>query len=305
MLLSLSTQAQQDKQLTHFNFDRMSFNPAITGFKGYCGTIIYRNQWDRVQDAPNTTVLNFQGNLQNLNTGPGNLGVGVSFANDAIGDFRSNTVNLNGAYHFKTPVGKFSAGIGLGIMQMAIDGEWVPPSVPIALDPTISNLANKISETQLDWNIGIHYSGKLGYVGFSATHMAQEAFSIMNYKSRRHYYFLAGTHIPLNLNRPVVLKPAVLLKADGSTMIFDLNLVAEHHFNPEQSVWLGATYRYADGISMMTGLNLGNLKFGYSFDWMTNPLKKWGHGSHELMLNYCLFPAPRPITKTNCPHILW
>jgi len=38
--------AQSDKQLTHYMFDKMSFNPATTGFKGYSATAIYRGQWD-------------------------------------------------------------------------------------------------------------------------------------------------------------------------------------------------------------------------------------------------------------------
>src|SRR5690606_7738866 len=102
--------AQQDKQLTHYMFDRMSFNPAATGFKGYCGTIIYRNQWDRVQDAPNTTLLNLQANL------PGqNLGVGLNFTNDAIGFQRNNTLTLNAAYHLNTVAGTLSGGIGVGM----------------------------------------------------------------------------------------------------------------------------------------------------------------------------------------------
>jgi len=304
MILPLFGFTQQDKQLTHFSFDRMSFNPAITGFKGYSGTLIYRNQWDKVQDAPNTTVFNLQGNLQNLNTGPGNLGVGLSFSNDAIGDFRSNTANLNIAYHIKTSIGKFSFGTGIGGLQMAIDGDWVPPQVPVSLDPTLSSLVNKVSETQLDWNLGVHFTNKLGYVGLSTTHISQGQFAVMNYQSRRHYYLLAGTKFPLNWRRPVRIKPAVLIKSDGASMVFDLNLRVEHDFSLNRLLWLGATYRYSDGISMMAGIGVGNLKLGYSFDWMTNPLKKWGHGTHEMMLNYSVFPAPHAVTRFYHPHIL-
>ena len=114
--------AQQDKQLTHYMFDKMSFNPAATGFKGICGTIIYRNQWDRVQDAPNTTLLNVQANIPRQN-----LGVGLSFTNDAIGFQRNNTVTLNGAYHLKTSAGVLSAGIGIGIINIGFSPVWIPP----------------------------------------------------------------------------------------------------------------------------------------------------------------------------------
>ena len=46
-----SIQAQQDKLVTHFIFDKMSINPGKTGldlYNGICATTIYRNQWDKV-----------------------------------------------------------------------------------------------------------------------------------------------------------------------------------------------------------------------------------------------------------------
>ena len=51
--------AQSDKQLTHYMFDKMSYNPATTGMKGYCATVIYRGQWDKVANSPKTMLVNF------------------------------------------------------------------------------------------------------------------------------------------------------------------------------------------------------------------------------------------------------
>jgi hypothetical protein len=51
--------AQQDKLLTHFIYDKMTINPGKTGIDMYnsiCGTSIYRNQWDKVNGAPNSAV---------------------------------------------------------------------------------------------------------------------------------------------------------------------------------------------------------------------------------------------------------
>ena len=53
--------AQQDKLITNFMFDKMSINPGKTGVDMYnsiCATSIYRNQWDKVNGAPNSAVLN-------------------------------------------------------------------------------------------------------------------------------------------------------------------------------------------------------------------------------------------------------
>lgn len=60
------TWGQQDKLLTHFMYDKMTLNPGKTGidlFNGICGTSLYRNQWDKVNGAPNSAVLNIEANL--------------------------------------------------------------------------------------------------------------------------------------------------------------------------------------------------------------------------------------------------
>ena len=68
----------------------------------------------------------------------------------------------------------------------------------------------------------------------------------------------------------------------------------------------------SDGIPIMIGYGFapGNrpsdhwLKFGYSFDIMTNPLNTYGKGTHELMVNYCMFPPPPVVPRHGNPFIL-
>ena len=201
--------AQQDKQFTNYMFDRISFNPAATGFKGYCGTFIYRNQWDRVQDAPNSTLLNFQGNIPSRN-----LGIGLSFTNDAIGFQRNNTLVVNGAYHFPTNAGTLSAGIGLGFINVGFSPDWVPPQTYI--DPL---LPDPISGTGFDINAGLLWTGKTVpyYVGISTTHLAPATLDNINFQVARHYYVLAGYNYNIPANRKIELKPSILIKADGAT----------------------------------------------------------------------------------------
>jgi hypothetical protein len=51
--------AQQDKQFTHYMFDKMSYNPATTGFSGYIAQHLFtETNGIRVERAPNTTLLN-------------------------------------------------------------------------------------------------------------------------------------------------------------------------------------------------------------------------------------------------------
>ncbi len=307
MLASAPVFAQQDKQLTHFIFDRMSYNPATTGFKGYCGTLVYRNQWDRVQDAPNSTLLNLQGNIPKQN-----LGVGLSYLYDAIGFQRNNIINLCAAYHFPTAYGTLSGGISLGIINVGFKPAWIPPQTLAD-----ANLPLPQSGTGFDANIGLYFHGNKGYyVGLSSTHLLPPTLKKVSYKTARHYYVVAGYDFPLsqklNWGRRVDLKPSILLKADGATTIFDFNFMVDIWLNNFSYLWAGISYRLSDGIPILIGYGfspknnpaLNFLKFGYSFDIMTNALNTYGKGTHELMLNYCMFPPPPVIPRHGNPFIL-
>lgn len=301
--------AQQDKQYTHYMFDRLSFNPATSGFKGYCGTIIYRNQWDRVQDAPNSTLLNLQANIPKISSG-----VGLSFTNDAIGFQRNNLVQASYARHFPTSYGILSAGASIGIINVGFSPIWVPPTN--AFD---ANLPGTTAGTTFDANLGLywHATGDYPYyVGLSMTHVPGLSINAVSYSVARHYYIMAGYDFDLGTQigsaNTFLLKPSVLVKADGATTIFDINLMAEYYLNTAAYLWAGVSYRMSDGIPLMLGYafapgNLPNknwMKIGYSFDIMTNPLNTYGKGTHELMLNYCIFPPPPVVPKHGNPFIL-
>jgi len=314
--LSISfVNAQQDKQFTQYMFNRTNFNPATTGFKGFCGALHYRNQWDRVQDAPNTTSFTAQGNLQNVTLGPGGIGVGVSVLNDAIGFQRNNTVVLNGAYHFPTPFGTLSGGLGLGIINVGFRPNWVPPTTDF--DAVISQIENPIAATGFDANFGLYWTGKEGYyVGLSSTHLAPASLDKINFSIARHYYVLAGYNYDLGsalgTSKQLLLKPSFLLKADGATTVFDLSVLADYWISDQAYFWGGASYRLSDAIGLLIGYgfsprqnkNKDLLKIGYSFDIVTNPLSAYSRGTHELMVNYCIFPPAPIVPRHGNPFIL-
>ncbi|NBY40631.1 MAG: type IX secretion system membrane protein PorP/SprF, partial [Flavobacteriia bacterium] len=111
--------AQQDKLITNFMYDKMSINPGETGLDdGICATSIYRNQWDKVNGAPNSAVLNVAANMNRFFPG----GLGISFYHDAIGFSRQNNILLNYSYPISLGnVGTLGAGIGVGMMTYAMN----------------------------------------------------------------------------------------------------------------------------------------------------------------------------------------
>jgi type IX secretion system PorP/SprF family membrane protein len=253
--------------------------------------------------------------LQNVVIGPGGVGVGISFVNDAIGFQRNNNLTVNGAYHLPTPYGTLSGGIGLGLINVGFNPVWVPPTD--VSDPVIDDISDKIGQTGFDMNFGLFWRGKEGYyVGLSSTHLAPADLKKVNFSVARHYYVLAGYDYPLQdllgTRNKIDLKPSLLLKADGSTMVFDFNLMADFWLNTGSYFWGAATYRYSDAIGLMAGYAFSPsknakknmLKIGYSFDIMTNPLNTYGKGTHELMVNYCMFPAAPIVPRHGNPFIL-
>lgn len=312
--------AQSDKQLTHYMFDKMSFNPATTGFKGYCATAIYRGQWDKVENAPNTMLLNFQGSLPKINSG-----VGLSFMNDVIGLGTEMNITLNYAYHYPVPgMGYLSAGVGVGVANVGFDPKWNAPmtGTDVSLDPS---LPLQSSGTGLDVNFGLHWKGmNLPYfIGVSATHLTQPTLANVNFTKARNYYIMAGYDIkniyPLPAN--LTITPSVLFKTDGTAGITDINVLGDYWFGSPGSgaagVYAGLTYRTKDAFAIMvgfqkelivTGSTAANggmlkgspdvLKVGYSYDVMTNKvLGQYGAGSHELVFNYCVFAPPPPVQR--------
>ncbi|MFM7663947.1 MAG: PorP/SprF family type IX secretion system membrane protein, partial [Bacteroidota bacterium] len=188
-----SSLAQQDKLLTHFMYDKMSVNPGETGIdEGICATSIYRNQWDKVNGAPNSAVLNIAANMNRFFPG----GVGLSFYHDAIGFSRQNNLLLNYSYPISLGnVGTLGAGIGAGIISYSMNPNWIPPQT--MNDPSLPG--TDFSAMSLDLNFGLFLKGNNYYAGVSSTHLSESellgastGIGTVGYNTARHYYLMGG-----------------------------------------------------------------------------------------------------------------
>lgn len=322
--------AQSDKQLTNYMFDNMSFNPATTGFKGYCATAIYRGQWDKVENAPNTMLINVQGALPSLNSG-----IGISFMNDVIGLGVEREITLNYSFHLEIPnKGHLSAGLALGIENVGFDPKWNGPTTGWGNSALDATLPTGASGTGLDVNFGLHWTGKdeKYYAGLSATHLTQPTLNNVNFTKARHYYVMGGYNISNDddfayfLPAGMRITPSVLFKTDAVAGILDFNIMMNQWMQGgNNGFYAGLTYRHTDAfaillgfqmklyttssVSVTSGLDSGTLgqigrksdpdvlKIGYSYDVMTGPLSEYGFGSHELVLNYCMFAPAAAIHR--------
>ena len=298
-----SVQAQQDKLVTHFIFDKMSINPGKTGldlYNGICATTIYRNQLDKVNGAPNSAILNIESNLSRFLPG----GIGINFYHDAIGFSRQNNLLLN--YSYPIQIGRegvLGVGVGIGIMNFGMDPEWVPPTQ--AVDPT---LPVGFAATAVDANFGLYFQSKDYYVGISSTHLTESDLSkavsqvTQSYQTARHYYLMGGYKFKDVMNGTIDAQ--MLVRTDFIRFSADLN--ARYLFKlDDKDAYGGLTFRTSDAIAVMLGYSpMPKLQVGYSYDITVNKLASISRGSHELMVKYCYNLPEPPKTKARHPRTL-
>ncbi len=295
--------AQQDKLITNFMYDKMSINPGKTGIdmnNSICATSIYRNQWDKVNGAPNSAVLNIEGNFSRSFKG----GLGLAFYHDAIGFSRQNNLLLNYSYPIQIgKVGVLGLGVGIGIINYGIEPTWVPPT-----STTDPSLPLGFAATNLDANFGAYFQGKDFYAGLSSTHLSESLLEKsvagldQNYQTARHYYLMGGKTFDDVLNGKIDAQ--VLMRTDLVKLSFDLNTRYFYTLN-DQVLYGGLSYRNSDAIAVLFGYSpIDRFTVGYSYDVTINKLASVSRGSHEIVLKYCYnFKTPK-VTISRNPRFL-
>lgn len=310
--------AQQDKALTHWIFDRTTFNPAATGLKAnsVCGTFIYRNQWDKINGAPNSGTFNVEGDFDQYI--PGLFG-GISFFQDMIGFNRQNFATLNVGYSLKNLIPlDLRIGVGLGMMNHSVTPAWLPPQTIV--DPT---LPTAYSSTKFDANFGIYLRKRLDSgddfnFGLSSTHLPASPHDgissvdpnlVTGFETARHFYIMGGYKI-----NGIRTKDAVDINVMASTEFVQTTVNVNARYMWEDKAYGGLTFRSDDQVGVILGVRPGTLMglpamfqdllIGYSYDFSINALASISQGSHEIMVRYC-YPLPGiPLTVTKHPRWL-
>jgi type IX secretion system PorP/SprF family membrane protein len=301
--LNGAVMAQQDKIITNYMYDQMSINPGETGINdGICATTIYRNQWDKVSRAPNSTVLNLEANMTRFFPG----GIGIALYADRIGFQSQNSVLLNYSYPLElSGYGVLGIGVGVGIMNYGVNPNWEPPQQgTIGIDMT---LPPEWSATGLDLNFGLFFKGDADYyVGLSATHLSETAVqsattavTSSDWDSKRHYYIMGGKTFR-GVGPGDIQADAKVMTDFAKTAI---DLTGRYMWN--NIAYGGIGIRNVEYASILLGYRpLPDLTVGYSYDITMNKLAGVSRGSHEILLKYCFYLPPPPIEKSKHPRWL-
>jgi len=318
-----SSFAQQDKVLTHFMFDRTTVNPAATALtrNSICGTFIYRNQWDKINGAPNSGTFNVEADLDQYVP---NFFAGISFFQDMIGFNRQNIATLNLGYSLKSVLPfDLRVGAGVGILNHSVTPDWLPPQT--LTDP---NLTVGYSRTGFDANFGLYArhtlavgnrAGDKWNAGISMTHLpapnlldpaTENTQFELGFQSARHLYFTGGYQLT------DIIGPGQSINIQGMTqtdMVEYSTQLSVRYMH--QGKWYGGlNFRSEDMIGLMGGVKpfelaqsgtaeLRRIMIGYSYDFTINQLSTISQGSHEVFLRYC-HPLPG-IPMTISKHPRW
>jgi len=297
--------AQQDPQYSQYMYNQMAVNPGYAGSREViCLAAVHRQQWVGIEGAPVTSVFTAHSPFKLFGA---SHGAGLTVISDQIGFYQNVSAGLNYAYRF--PVGQGRMGIGISgmFLNKALKATWkasgdlsagIFGGLPWRDDPSIPGENESIMG--FDMGLGVYYQTENVYFGLSSTSLFEPA---MNYKekpaakdaSRRHYYAIAGSALPLN-NPAWEFAPSLLVYSDGTSAQFSANVNMIYN----KKIWGGVGYRLHEAAIIMVGVDLFNgLKVGYSFDYTYNSLRNYitAGGSHEVMVSFCFSLVKERVVK--------
>jgi type IX secretion system PorP/SprF family membrane protein len=285
--LTLISFAQQDPQYTMWQFDRLSVNPAFSGFdRNHSVFALHRDQWDGLDRDPKTYLFNYSG----MYGAKQNFGVGATFITEVLGQQQNTTFRLSPSYHHELSNNNFvSVGASLGFLSTTLGNRWVfidagDPSIPTA----------EINDGGFDMSLGfVFYQPKKYYIGISSTHLTAPELDDVQINVARHYYVMGGYEAAVGSS--IVIRPNVMLKTDAASTQLDVN--ADVLWN--NMVWGGLAFRPGDAIAPYVGFqkdlepvnkprgqHAHGIRLGYAYDVTTSDLSDFSAGSHEVFLSY-------------------
>ena len=287
---------QQEPLITNYMLNKMNYNPAATGLDdGINATMIYRNQWDKVVGAPNTTFFTLDANLNKVFFGS----YGLSFMNDGPGNFKQNNLQFNFSAPFQIKeAGILNVGFGLGYVNISIDPNWITPSG----NNNDASLPKTGSGSNLYLNLGVVWKSFKGYyAGVSSSYLNTPTIRNVNLQMTRHYFFIAGHRFKNLVGQNKDLEIQTIVRTELINTSTDLN-VKYYHGN---LFYAGITYRTFESVDFLAGFYpFKNFTLGYSYDLTLNGLSPVSNGTHEVVARYRYVIPDPPLERTKHPRWL-
>jgi len=289
--------AQQGVVFSQYIFNGLIINPAYAGYREVINaSILYRNQWAGIENAPTTITLLMDGTVLN-----NSLGIGGHIMNDKVG--AQQTLSLFSDYAYRIKIDnrgtRLSLGLSIGVTQLSLDENMVRLNNPN--DPLVTSGMLSENVYRPDFNVGAFFDSKQFSVGLSVTELWGDYKLV---KKNPQMYFTFATLVPFT--KDYILKPSLLYKDDFKMQpSVDVNVF----LMIKNRVWVGLSWRNGVPLSGRLDKDLANQRFqtslnavtfmtqvfvnenfylGYAYDFPLSKLNQLSMGSHEVMLGFKL-----------------
>ena len=309
-MISWGTSQAQDPQFSQFYANPLYLNPALAGNTD-CGRVNlnYRNQWPALSNAYITLGASYDQYIMGINSG-----VGVLAMNDRQGDGALSRTGVALFYAYKLRVSEpimISFGVQASYYQERLD--WDKLIFASQIDPTTGNVdpskkplpPENTSINILDFAAGavMTYYDKW-FVGLAVHHLTEPQLSFYdNSDTRLPMKFTVHGGIAVNLNKGMlgesdgtdfILKPQIMYMQQE--MFKQLNFGLYVSRDP---ITLGAWFRHnfqnPDAIVGLIGINIRNIRLGYSYDFTLSNIGGSSGGAHEFSFawDFCIYKSEK------------
>ena len=299
----------QDPVFTQFYSNPIYLNPALTGTH-MCPRVSmnYRNQWPGISGTFVTSAFSYDQHVSSLHGG-----LGLMFVNDQASNSLVNT-RISGIYSYQMKVSrKFSIRTGFEATYWQKSLDWNQLTFGDMIDPIRGFVYNTQDIPRggtvggLDLSAGIVGFSEQFYIGFAAHHLTEPDESMLSNNSSpipRKYTGHIGAMIPLAgkaskyETEEAFISPNILYRRQGSFQQINMGI-----YLSKGPLVGGVWYRNQDAFILLVGMQMGQVKFGYSYDVTVSKLSMATSGSHELslQLNFDCKPKKRTYRTISCP----
>ncbi|MEM7657423.1 MAG: PorP/SprF family type IX secretion system membrane protein [Bacteroidota bacterium] len=289
MSLLLSAQAQEEPLFAQYRTNAFLINPAVAGtYESHQIRLNHRAQWMNFPGAPRTTVMSYQGFVDNKNS------VGFTAFRDAIGP--NVRTGIQGAYAFRMPVG-YSGTMGQNYLSLGMSAKLMQYRFQ-----TQSTFLQDRSDV-LAWEayrglvygdvaFGAYFYNDNMYVGMSAPNLIRSDLAVPSGSASpeivsrlyRYYFAFAGYYFRYD---NMTIEPSILFKKIANSP-YQIEGTVRFHLVEERFI-VGLSYRTDWTGTLMVGVKAAPLSFYYSHDLMPVSQRDLNFGaSHEFTLGFDL-----------------
>jgi len=286
VLLNNNLYSQQDPYLSFYQEQLNVFNPARVGSEGQILSIISRNQWVSIKNAPKMQIFSLSSERGK------NVGLGISIISEKYFIEKNTIASLDFSYKlpFNSSTNLF-LGIRAGGNFFSADLTGFSDGNNNSSDPAQSS----ISFFKPNLGIGAFLKGENYWVSLSVPRMLKNNSSeqLISPPNLIYTYFASG--VKFNINDTFSIKPSLLMRnVKGYKSVADFTFLTGY----KDVLDIGGSYRTNSNFSLMLLTKLKSFTLGYAYEaGIRNKNKNISLNTHEVILRFQIGNKTNDVTE--------